>query len=133
MHIYVLLIIILSYTYYIHIIYIFNVRKTADDIKDILSKFIEVSSHIKDPRPVRALASCIARLSHEQLHLRVLKEQELLNPILKLLMDLVKTQKGDIAVQESVCVAICHIALSIKKLPGATTLFINFILCNCTY
>lgn len=97
-------------------------RKTPDDLKDILSKFIEVSSRIRDARPVRALASCIAKLSHEPLHLRVLKEQELLNPILKLLIELVKTQKGDMAVQESVCVAICHIALSIKKLPG-TTLF----------
>jgi hypothetical protein len=96
----------------------------VDDIKDILGKFIEVSSRIHDTRPVRALAGCIAKLSHEQLHMRILKEQELLNPILKLLIELVKTQKGDMMVQECVCVAICHIALNIKKLPGKLCHFI---------
>lgn len=48
----------------------------------------------------------------------ILAESGLLNPLLKLLLDLDKKIKKNYSVKESVCVSVCHIALNLKTLPG---------------
>ena len=71
-----------------------------------------------DPQATISLASTIAKLAHESFHMAILSESGLLNPLLKLLLDLDKKVKKNYAVKESVCVSVCHIALNMKTLPG---------------
>ena len=92
--------------------------KQPEDVQELVIKFCEYSTHIKDRTAVRYLTSCIAKLTQETLHMSILKNNNLLQPLLKLLTDLVQKSKVDLAIQECVCISICHIALSLKKLPG---------------
>lgn len=93
-------------------------KHQKEEINEFITKFTITAASVKDPLAILSLATTIAKLAQEQFHMSLLAEDGLLNPLLRLLLDLNKASEGTVAVQESVCVAVCHFALNLKTLPG---------------
>jgi hypothetical protein len=76
--------------------------------------FVENGFGISDPAAKQALALALAKLSQESKYLEVIEKLQLLNKVLRLLMDLREAHRDSLLLQESCCIAICRISLRMK-------------------
>jgi hypothetical protein len=87
-----------------------------DDMVELLVRFfVENGSGIIDPAAKQALALALAKLSQETKYLEVIERLQLLNKVLRLLMDLREAHRDSLLLQESCCIAICRISLRMKE------------------
>jgi len=84
-------------------------------VNQLVTVFIENGSNIIDSAAKQALALALAKLSQEMKYLRVIDQLQLLEKVLRLLIDLREAHRDSLLLQESCCIAICRISLCMNN------------------
>lgn len=90
-----------------------------DTVERLIQCFVEAGMIVFDEASVQALALVLSRLTQDSVYMAVLQRLNLFDKLLELVLKLMKRKDSANIVQESLCSALCRIALNMEGLVAA--------------